>query len=132
MNGIQKKKIIRIYQTLKESWILNLCFVTYILTDVTVNSSGQRSLDRDVVGMYVTKYNLHRVRPKHFGKFLLQFTIIYQKIYIIKGFHKTISGREKVTFLSVFCEFISIPPQIGEMTAVTRQHCQDPTLLNGW
>ena len=110
---------------------MNLCFVTYIPTDVTVNSSGQRSLDRDIVGMYVMKYNLHGVQPKHFGKFLLQFTIIYQKIYH-KSFHKTISGREKVTFLSVFCEFISIPPQIGEMTAVTRQHSQDPTLLNGW
>ena len=46
-----------------------------------------------------------------------------------KSFHKTISDRGKVTFLSVFCEFISIPPESGEMTAVTRQQCQDPTLL---
>ena len=76
MKSTEKKKIIRIYQ---ESWILNLCFVTYIPTDVTVNSSGQRSFDRDVVGMYVTKYNFHGVQPKHFGKFLLQFTFIYQK-----------------------------------------------------
>ena len=38
-------------------------------------------------------------------------------------------GFPYAPFLSVFCEFISIPPQIGEMTAVTRQHCQDPTLL---
>ena len=76
MKSTQKKEN---YSNLpaKESWILNLCFVTYITTDVTVNSSGQRSLDRDVVGMFVTKYNLHRVRAKHFGKFLLQFTIIY-------------------------------------------------------
>ena len=79
MKSTQKKLKLFEFTSLKESWILNLCFVTYIPTDVTVNSSGQRSLDRDVVGMYVTKYNLQRVQPKHFGKFLLQFTIIYQK-----------------------------------------------------
>ena len=79
MKSTQKKLNYSNLPAFKESWILNLCFVTYIPTDVTVNSSGQRSLDRDVVGMYVTKYNLHRVQPKHFGKFLLQFTIIYQK-----------------------------------------------------
>ena len=79
MKSTQKKEHYSNLPAFKESWILNLCFVTYITTDVTVNSYGQRSLDRDVVGMYVTKYNLHRVRQKHFGKFLLQFTIIYEK-----------------------------------------------------
>ena len=78
MKSTQKKENYSNLPAFKESWILNLFFVTYI-TDVTVNSSGQRSLDCDVVGMYVTKYNLHRVRLKHFGKFLLQFTIIYKK-----------------------------------------------------
>ena len=89
MKSIQKKENYSNLPAFKESWILNLCFVTYITTDVTVNSSGQRSLDRDVVGMYVTKYNLHRVQPKHFGKFLLQFTIIYKKIY-----HKRFSEND--------------------------------------